>query len=68
MPTCTFQKVQDRIIENLTKHEAELISFEKGRKVWYRCSCGNEAESHTSNMGKSTWKGTCVKCFKQIRI
>ncbi len=47
MPVGTSQKVQDRIIENLTKNGAELISFEKGRKVRYRCSCGNETESHT---------------------
>lgn len=29
MPVGTLQKVQDRIIANLTKNGAELISFEK---------------------------------------
>ena len=66
MPVSTSQKVQDRIIANLTKNGAELISFEKGRKVRYRCSCGNETESHTSNVNKPTWEG-CATCSNQRR-
>ena len=66
MPVGTSQKVQDRIIENLTKNGAELISFEKGRKVRYRCWCGNETESYTSNVNKPTWGG-CAKCSNQRR-
>ena len=66
MPVDTSQKVQDRIIANLTKNGAELISFEKGRKVRYRCWCGNETESYTSNVNKPTWGG-CAKCSNQRR-
>jgi DNA-directed RNA polymerase subunit RPC12/RpoP len=66
MPVGTSQKVQDRIIANLTKNGAELISFEKGRKVRYRCSCGNETESYTSNVNKPTWGG-CATCSNQRR-
>jgi hypothetical protein len=66
MPVGTSQKVQDKIIANLTKNGSELISFEKGRKVRYRCSCGNETESHTFNLCKSTWGG-CAKCSNQRR-
>jgi len=62
----TSKKVQDRIIENLNKNDAELISFEKGRRVKYRCSCGNETESDTSNIGKATWGG-CAKCLNKRR-
>lgn len=66
MPMGTSQKVQDKVIANLTKNGAKLISFEKGRKVRYRCSCGNETESCTSNIGKPTWRG-CLKCSNQRR-
>jgi len=62
MPREISQKVKDRIIGRLTENNAEFIAFEKGRKVKYRCSCGNESASHTSNIGRSTWKGTCAKC------
>ena len=65
MPATISQKVQDRVIENLWKHDGERISFEKGRRVRYRCSCGNETESDTSNIGRATWKGTCIKCSNQ---
>lgn len=67
MPASISQKVKDRIIENLTKNRAELISIEKGRKVHYRCACGNETESHSSNIVRETWKGTCIKCSNQRR-
>jgi hypothetical protein len=61
MPT-----VQERINKKFTKKNCQLLSFEKGRKVKYICSCGNEAESYTTNISKESWGG-CAKCSNQRR-
>jgi hypothetical protein len=37
-----------------------------GRSIRYRCSCGNETETHSSNIRKPNWKG-CPKCSNQKR-
>ena len=66
MPKGTSKKVKDRINNILSKNNAELIAFEKGRKVRYRCSCGNETSSYTTNISKPSWKG-CAKCSNQRR-
>lgn len=50
MPTVTSLKVQERINKKFTEKNCQLLSFEKGRKVKYICSCGNEAESYTTNI------------------
>lgn len=55
MPTVTSLKVQERINKKFTEKNCQLLSFEKGRKVKYICSCGNEAESYTTNISKESW-------------
>ena len=38
MPRTVSEKVKNRILELFKKNNAELLSFEKGRIVKYRCS------------------------------
>ena len=64
MPQGTSKEVQNKVIMKLTQHGAELISFDKGRKVRYRCSCGNETQSITNNIIR-TWGGSCCECSNQ---
>ena len=66
MPPTTSQKVIDLITDIFKKNKCQLISFEKGRRVKYICSCKNETETDTSNIRKSTWGG-CAKCSNQRR-
>jgi len=58
MPKTVSEKVKNRILELFKKNNAELLSFEKGRIVKYRCSCCNESQTCTGNV-KDTCKG-CV--------
>ena len=62
----TSVKVIDLITDILKKNKCELISFEKGTRVKYRCSCKNETEADFSGIRKSTWGG-CAKCSNQRR-
>jgi DNA-directed RNA polymerase subunit RPC12/RpoP len=65
MPKTVSEKVKNRILELFKKNNAELLSFEKGRIVKYRCSCGNESQTCTNNI-RETWKG-CIKCLNTKR-
>lgn len=65
MPRTVSEKVKNRILELFKKNNAELLSFEKGRIVKYRCSCGNESQTYTNNI-RETWKG-CIKCLNTKR-
>ena len=67
MPREMTQKTKDKILACLEAKGAELLSIEPGRRVKYRCSCGNETESHSANITRATWKGTCVKCSNKRR-
>ena len=62
----TSVKVIDLITDILKKNKCELISFGKGTRVKYRCSCKNETEADFSGIRKSTWGG-CAKCSNQRR-
>ena len=65
MPKTVSEKVKNRILELFKKNNAELLSFEKGRIVKYRCSCCNESQTCTNNI-RETWKG-CIKCLNTKR-
>lgn len=38
-------EVQEKVIQKFKENNHQLVSFEKGRKVNYICSCGNKAQS-----------------------
>lgn len=64
MPSEMLQKNMDEITSILIDNECELISFEKGRRVKYTCSCKNIAETDSSNIRRKGLDG-CAKCSKQ---
>ena len=67
---CSKKKISSEVIDLITdilkKNKCELISFGKGTRVKYRCSCKNETEADFSGIRKSTWGG-CTKCSNQRR-
>ena len=66
MPKEISPVVKERILTKLKDVNCTLISFEKGRKVKYICSCGNETETNNGSISRSTWGG-CTKCANQRR-
>ena len=66
MPAKTSQKVQDRVFKKFDENKCEFISFEVGRKVRYKCSCGNVTQSTTPSISSKTWKG-CSSCSNRKR-
>jgi hypothetical protein len=55
MPT----EVQEKVIQKFKENNCQLVSFEKGRKVNYICSRGNEAHRYkNSNLPNKSnkWK------------
>jgi len=61
-----LQKTMDEVNDILIDNDCELISFEKGRRVKYTCSCKNIAETDSSNIRRKGWGG-CAKCSNQRR-
>lgn len=68
MPAVTSLKVQERISKKFTGKNCQLLSFEKGRKVKYICSCGNEAESYTTNISKESWGGCALNARTNAEV
>jgi len=66
MPREMLQKTMDEVNDILIDNDCELISFEKGRRVKYTCSCKNIAETDSSNIRRKGWGG-CAKCSNQRR-
>jgi DNA-directed RNA polymerase subunit RPC12/RpoP len=58
--------VIELITNILTKNNCQVISFEKGKRVNYMCSCGNETATNTGSIRRETWGG-CAKCSNQRR-
>lgn len=54
-----------RLSETIANHGGELLEVLPGRRVVYKCQCGNHARSNTSMiLGK--WSGTCRVCCNTV--
>lgn len=60
------KKAQDELSSIVTQKGGTVLGFKWERQVIYRCVCGNEAITFSTNIKKPKWGG-CLACNNQRR-